>query len=291
MTQPIAVVMPAFHATDHVVSAAKSLLRQSIERWELLIVSDDGIDYEAVLGRQGVADRRIRQLTTGAIGTGASAARNVALEATDADLVAVLDADDQFHPHKLERCLGALEEHPLVSTAICAVDTRGRPLRTIGAGTTRVLAANQYKAVNLSMDSMIAWDRRRCDARYDPTLPNMNDLDFLLRLFARAGSCLHIGTPLHDYVKTTGSLSSSPGFTERMISAKTTIVARLARGDYDLDERGVDGVTRFLAVSIAAERAYPAALGGTPGLLFEDHIEPMLQADPYFAAAASTSEA
>ena len=35
---------------------------------------------------------------------------------------------------------------------------------------------------------------------------------------------------------------------------------------------------RFLRVSLAAEAAYGAALAEQPGLLFENHIEPMLKA-------------
>jgi hypothetical protein len=34
----------------------------------------------------------------------------------------------------------------------------------------------------------------------------------------------------------------------------------------------------FLDISLAAEAAYGAALAANPGLLFEDHLEPRLQA-------------
>ena len=70
-----------------------------------------------------------------------------------------------------------------------------------------------------------------------------------------------------------------------MIAAKTVIRERLAAGYYRLaDGRAAAGIDAFLAVSLEAERLYPAALGARPGLLFEDHIEPLLR-----AAATSAS--
>ena len=90
------------------------------------------------------------------------------------------------------------------------------------------------------MDSMLCWDRRKTDARYDPALPNMTDLDFLLKLWAHVPGGYHLGTPLHDYVKVPTSMSNAPGFTERMIHSKKLILSRLAEGHYPMadDARG-----------------------------------------------------
>jgi hypothetical protein len=129
---------------------------------------------------------------------------------------------------------------------------------------------------------MIVWDRRRTDAIYDPELPNMNDLDFLLKLFAGAEGTWHIGTPLHDYLKLGQSLSNGTGATERMIAAKTTILNRLEAGGYPMrDAEGAAGMAAFLRISLRAEASYPAALADRPDLLFEDHLEPMLGRPPF----------
>lgn len=279
MTEPISVVMPAFHAQGVVAGAVKSLLAQSVGDWRLILVADDGSDYEAVLGAAGLADPRIRFVASGGTGTGASNARNAGLEAVATAHVAVLDADDRFRPDKLARLEAVLAETPIVSTAISAVATDGRLLRTVGAGPDRLLTAGAHKFVNFSMDSMIAWDRRRVDARYDAALPNMNDLDFLMRLYRASATSFHIGAPLHDYVKQPASLSNGEGFTARMIAAKTVLRDRLAAGYYHFADPGAAaGFDRFLAISLDAERSYPAALAARPGLLFEDHLEPQLKA-------------
>ena len=78
-------------------------------------------------------------------------------------------------------------------------------------------------------------------------------------------------------MKEPASLSNSEGFTERMIASKTTIRRRLAEGYYALPDTA--GLDAFLEVSLMAERSYGEALEARPGLLFEDHIEPLLERD------------
>jgi hypothetical protein len=175
----------------------------------------------------------------------------------------------------------ALERSPLVSMAIAEFDQAGAPLRTVGEGPDRELSPAIYKWTCLSMDSMIVWDRRKTDGRYDPDLPNMNDLDFLLQLYRTVPAGWHLGTPLHDYVKVPVSLSNGPGFTERMIGAKRELLRRLETGFYPMaDSTGPEGMAAFLHLSLRAEETYPAALAARPGLLFEDHLEPMLSSVP-----------
>ncbi len=280
----VSIVMPAYRAEAVIAGAVASVLGQTHDDWRLLVVADDGVDYAAVLRGAGVADPRIRHLGSGGNGSGASNARNAGLAAADTAYLAVLDADDRFKPEKLSRTVEALKLHPIVSTAIDVVAAERQSLRHVGDGPDRALTAGTHKWLNLSMDSMIAWDRRRVDGRYDPSLPNMNDLDFLLQLFRGGATSFHLGTPLHDYVKQPASLSNGDGFTERMIAAKTTIRQRLVSGYYQLPDADIAGVDGFLAVSLEAERLYPAAALARPGLLFEDHIEPLLRAAATSAA-------
>src|SRR3569623_2782382 len=220
MSDTISIVMPAYRAEDCIGGAVRSVLAQTHADWQLVIVSDDGQDYEAVLAAAGLADRRCRFVPSGGIKSGVSAAKNAGLEAVTTRYAAILDADDRFKPQKLERVMAALREHAIVSTALDVTDVAGRSLRQVGSGLDRVLGAGAHKWVNLSMDSMIAWARRKVDGRHAPTLPNMTDLDFLMRLYRTSASSFHIGTPLHEYVKQPNSASNAAGFTERMVRAK-----------------------------------------------------------------------
>jgi hypothetical protein len=64
-----------------------------------------------------------------------------------------------------------------------------------------------------------------------------------------------------------------------MIGSKREILRRIETGLYSFaDPAGADGMARFLRISLKAEETYPAAAARQPGLLFEDHLEPMLRA-------------
>lgn len=275
----VAVVIPAYKAETLIEEAVRSVLAQTHADWEAWIVTDDGEDYEELLGRAGLVDKRFHFLSSGRVGAGASRARNLALDRIQTPYVAILDADDRMKPRKLELAVAALAEQPIVASALDVMDQAYNRLRLVGDGPDRVLTPGAYKFVNLSMDSMIVWDRRRCDARYDLELTNMTDLELLMQLWRTAGSVHHLGTPQHDYIKLATSMSNGIGVTEKMIAAKKTLLSRLETNQYRFAAPGTaEGIIAFLGISLAAEAAYPMALEERPGLLFEDHLEPMLRA-------------
>lgn len=272
MSQTIAIVTPAYQAETLIREAVRSVLAQTNPDWEHWIIADDLVDYEALLAAQGLADKRQRFRSTGKSGGGSTAARNQLFDEISAPYAAILDADDRFKPQKLELALAALADQPIVSVALDVLDDRYRSLRHVGNGPDRVLATRDYKFTSFSMDSMIVWDRRVCDGRYDTDLRNMTDLDFLMRLWRTAPGTFHLGTPLHDYVKIPISMSNGPGVTERMIAAKSTLLERLQAGFYPMqDPEAAEGLSRFLRISLKAEAEF------TGEGLFEDHLEPRIR--------------
>jgi hypothetical protein len=59
------------------------------------------------------------------------------------------------------------------------------------------------------------------------------------------------------------------------------MLRRLETGFYSMaDARGPEGMAAFLTVSLRAEETYGDAVPAKSGLLFEDHLEPMLRASP-----------
>ncbi|HET8582983.1 MAG TPA: glycosyltransferase family A protein [Jatrophihabitans sp.] len=93
------VIVAAWQAADVIGAALRSALDQSEPPLEI-IVCDDGStdDLDAALAPFGAAVRLLR-VSHG----GAAAASNVAAAAARGDFVAVLDADDTWHPRRLER--------------------------------------------------------------------------------------------------------------------------------------------------------------------------------------------
>ncbi len=278
MGKTVAIITPAYKAQDTLPATVRSVLGQTHTDWQHMIIADDGFDYSGFLDEQSLADSRQVFLTSGGIGCGASATRNVALERIEAPYAAILDADDRLKPQKLEMAVAALGQYGIVTCALDVMTTDFIHLRHVAAGPNRALRPGEHKWVNVSMDSMIVWDRSRGDGRYDPAMSNMTDLELLLQLYRTIPQSYHLGTPLHDYIKRDGSMSNGKDVAAGMIASKTEILRRLEDGYYGLAEEDVTGVANFLRVSLKAEAAYGVALAAHPGLLFEDHIEPMLAA-------------
>lgn len=278
MARTVAVITPAFKAQDTLPATVRSVLEQSHGDWQHWIIADDGFDYAGFLAERGLADPRQVFVGSGGIGRGASVTRNVALDRLDTPYAAILDADDRLKPLKLEKAVAALDRHGIVTTALDVMTMDFTHLRHVGTGPDRALRPGEHKWVSLSMDSMIVWDRRRGDGRYDATMSNMTDLEFLLQLYRTVPESYHLGTPLHDYIKRDGSMSNGKDVASGMIASKTEILARLEAGHYGLREEDVAGLAGFLRISLEAEVGYGAALAARPGLLFEDHIEPKLAA-------------
>jgi glycosyltransferase involved in cell wall biosynthesis len=104
----VSVVVPTYNCAQYLPEAVDSVLGQSYERRELIVVDDGSIDdTRVVLGRYG---DRLRYLFQKNRGIGGARARG--LEEARGELVAFLDADDVWMPHKLEHQVEALTRHP-----------------------------------------------------------------------------------------------------------------------------------------------------------------------------------
>lgn len=105
MTPPslVSVIIPAYNRADLLPRAIDSVLAQTYQHFEIIIVDDASTDdTQAVV--QAIGDRRIRYLRHERNQGGASA-RNTGIDAASGEFVAFLDSDDVWLPEKLERQL------------------------------------------------------------------------------------------------------------------------------------------------------------------------------------------
>ena len=164
--------------------AVASVLAQTLEDWELLVVIDDagdGLDWLV-----GMEDPRIRLLHSAAPG-GRGAARQAGLEATRGKFLAFLDADDWMLPDRLERQVGMLEvDHDLalVSGGMFVVDRDdalvGSRRLSSNAGVVARASGHLLEAPVLSASSMVRTDQAR-EIGYRPEYVAGEDSDFLVR--------------------------------------------------------------------------------------------------------------
>lgn len=95
----VSIVMPARNAAEHIADALRSVVEQTYNDWEAIVVDDGSSDGTASIAR--AVDSRVQVLENPTPG-GPAAARNLAIDHARGELVALLDADDQWLPHYLE---------------------------------------------------------------------------------------------------------------------------------------------------------------------------------------------
>lgn len=239
MEASVAILIPAYKVQATLPRAVASLLQQREPDWLAVIASDDGSDYLAFLEAQGLSDDRLRQVSTGKIGSNDFGARNAALRAAPPTaFLALLDADDAWAPEHLEALL------PLAATegaAVCNTlthDENGRAYKRPFPEAKGPFAM-QPEDILAPRTPFFPVVRRELAADGWHALPFCSDVIFSLTVLSRArrngGALLCHPAPLYHYFKTPGSITHSASIPEVAEAGYTRILELLDQGDFDLD--------------------------------------------------------
>lgn len=105
-SQPlVSVIMPCYNMASYVSDSIKSVIAQTYPHWELLIVDDASTDETVnIIKSYAQADSRIK-FAIKKQNSGISDTRNQCIQMAQGQFLAFLDADDIWHPEKLEKQL------------------------------------------------------------------------------------------------------------------------------------------------------------------------------------------
>jgi glycosyltransferase involved in cell wall biosynthesis len=110
----VSVIMPAYNVEPYLAHAAVSVLQQSYTDLELIIVDDGSTDRTGDVAEQLRLSDPERVRVIAQPNRGLPAARNAALAMSQGRFLALLDSDDVWEPHFLERQMAVLAAHPEV---------------------------------------------------------------------------------------------------------------------------------------------------------------------------------
>lgn len=122
----VSVVMPAYNAAPFIRAAIDSVLSQTYQDLELIILNDGSTDDTRAIVKS-YYDPRIRLVNKS--NSGVASTLNLGLELAKGELMWRHDADDVSLPEKLERQVTFLENHPefvLCATQIAFMTERGK---------------------------------------------------------------------------------------------------------------------------------------------------------------------
>ena len=115
---PITVIVPLYNKASTIVRALKSVVDQTFQDFELIVVDDGSTDGGAELVDRHLADSRLRLLRQENAGPGA--ARNRGVRESTSHYIAFLDADDELLPDFLQQSVANLEGHQQCALSTCA---------------------------------------------------------------------------------------------------------------------------------------------------------------------------
>jgi len=231
----VSVIIPAYRAEATIGRAVRSLLGQTMADWQGIVVSDDRVDYRAVLAAAGIVDRRLVFVATGGVGSGAAAARNVGLRAAAGALIAPLDADDTYAPTRLAAMA------PRALEAGAAFDN----VRVVDDASERVLFTLFESDRDFELDARSFLDacvplmpvaRRGLIEGWDPEIALCDDVMLSLRLFDRTAAIPIMAAPLHDYRVRVGSICHSDDSAEVAERSYNVLLRRLADHGHGLQD-------------------------------------------------------
>ena len=103
MNEMASVIMPVYNTEKYVEEAICSVLSQSYQDWELLVVDDCSTDSSvSIIKRYMEQDRRIHFFQTDSSSGSPVKPRNIGVEAAKGRYIAFLDSDDIWLPDKLQ---------------------------------------------------------------------------------------------------------------------------------------------------------------------------------------------
>jgi glycosyltransferase involved in cell wall biosynthesis len=194
----VSVVIATYNAGDDLRAAAQSVLRQTYQNIEVLLVDDGSTDGSVDRLIEQVSDPRLRVIRQA--NTGRAAALNRALQEIQGQFYATQDADDESYPQRIERQLRCLQDEPDLAAAFCGYDLILGHERVAPMFIGRDRAWCRRRIENLQMPCLDPTAMYRVahvtDVWYEPSLRIGAAYDYVLRIGERhpmvvMGECLY----------------------------------------------------------------------------------------------------
>ena len=185
----VSVVIPMFQAEAWILDTLTSVAGQTYPLVETIVVDDGSSDSGAdlVSGFAESADRAVRLVRT--TNSGVAAARNLGIAESNGAYVALLDADDLWHPSKLESQVAQLEESesPMCTCGYEFFDDRTKHRIGVvrvddGSAALRGWLALEGNGLALASTALIRRQVLNEFLQFDSLFSISADLDFALRV-------------------------------------------------------------------------------------------------------------
>ncbi|WP_379545343.1 glycosyltransferase family 2 protein [Qipengyuania sp. DSG2-2] len=210
------IVIPVFNAADTICQTVRSVLAQSFQHWELILVDDGSTDRSLHVMRELAGqDSRIRLISQ--TNAGVSAARNLGAEMARGELLAFLDSDDCWESDKLAIHDMCHQADPAIAAsyamiAFCTVSSsselKPRVYSSVPSGCLSVAQLVGENPVCSTSNLVVNREAFTAAGGFRRGMQHAEDQEFLARFAAKGGRIQGIDRHLVNYRMSADGLSA-----------------------------------------------------------------------------------
>jgi glycosyltransferase involved in cell wall biosynthesis len=267
----VAIVITAFNAERYIAACLEAALAQDYSRFEVVVIDDGSTDGTERVCRS-IQDARIRYLKKERIGR--QRALNAGIACTDAEFIAINDADDLSVPHRLSYTMQLFRQHEYLALVGTRCWTTAEFVKSIPQSALTEVSDIDEASVywpsritlyrrNVFTHSTVMFPKRTWEriGGYDEGLTLSEDYDFYLRAMQCGPVALLPGRTVLWYTNPLG------GFKERSVEENLEVLRVIKRRAYGL--LGLPGWLRLYEplweAAVYMTSRYPALLDVTKG--------------------------
>lgn len=218
--------MPVFNAENYIKQSIESVLNQSEQDFELIIINDGSIDESEEIIKS-FSDRRIKYFYQE--NSGAAAARNKGLDNALGDFIVFQDADDLSVPCRFEILKRQFKSSSIgiVHSDMLTIDEDNSPLgywQSRNVEKNRVLRFFLKVGTFINGPSMMLRKEVFEDLRYDATLKIGEDTNLILQAL-KYWESVHVPEPLYFYRKHSNNTTKENDYNTLVLHVQKTIEA------------------------------------------------------------------
>lgn len=186
------IIMPTYNRGHIIENAIMSVINQTYQNWELIIVDDGSTDntFEVV---SDITDNRIHYIQYEK-NTGSNHARNIGIEKASGEYLAFLDSDNQWHKNYLESQLGIFQNDAVSADVVFARCIIAGPwgyvvfpnnIYTEFSSNEKITKCALYNSI---FDTNVVCMRREIweqSGKFDENLLRLQDWEYFLRILVQ----------------------------------------------------------------------------------------------------------
>ena len=203
----VSIITPTYNCAKFISQTIKSVLAQTYDNWEMIIVDDCSTDdTRAIVSQFTAADTRIKYFCLNE-NSGAAIARNKALELSSGRWIAFLDSDDLWLPTKLEKQVKFMEENDVAFSyhKYTEISENGVDLGIEVGGIKKV---NKFQMFSCCWPGCLSvmYDRERIGLIQIKNIKKNNDTAIWLKVIKKS-PCYLLDERLAKYRRRQGSIT------------------------------------------------------------------------------------